>query len=111
YAPALDRYLQNLLVFLSLFGVLVLLFLFTVPVSPSGLMGTTSTDLRREVARAAVLNAVAHNVVRIGRRDRVVFDADGFLEVNDYREQEGGFGLVEHRETRVPWHLVVRMEV
>jgi hypothetical protein len=108
-APNLDRYLQNILIFLSLFGIVLIIFLVTAPGSTSGLPG--AGDVRRELIRAAVHDAVARNVIRIGRRDRVTFDAGGFLEVNDYREEADGFGLVEHKETRVPWHLVVQVGV
>jgi hypothetical protein len=111
YSNNLDRYLQNIIVFLSLFGVLMLIFLVTVPVSPSAVMGAGTPDVRRELVRAAVLDAAAKNLIRLGRRDRVSFDAAGFLEVNDYREEDDGFGLVEHKETRVPWHLVVHVGV
>jgi len=111
FAPTVDRLGQNALLFVSLFGVLLLLFLVTVPVSSGGLLGSGFAEERRAFWRAQVLDAVRNNVLRVGRRDRVSFDADGFLEVNEYREDEHGFTLWERKETRVPGALVAQVVV
>jgi len=105
------RLVQNVLLFVSLFGVVLLLFLVTVPVHPAGVVGAPTGGVRRELVRALVANAVRQRVLRLGRRDRVSFDAAGFLEVTEYREQEAdGFTLRELKETRVPWRRVLRVE-
>ena len=50
-------------------------------------------------------------VIKVGRRDRVTLGPEGFTEVNDYRDDEGGVEVVEHKETRVYWPAVERIDV
>lgn len=62
-------------------------------------------------AREEVQKLQALGVIRVGRRDRVTLDSDGFTEINDFREDGKAFMLTERRETRVCWSEVASIMV
>jgi hypothetical protein len=46
-----------------------------------------------------------------GRRDRVALGADGFVESNETREDDGGVETIRRAETRVSWLAVERIDL
>jgi hypothetical protein len=68
-------------------------------------------DRRLLVVKGNVERLVSLGVIKIGRRDRVSMDADGFTEFNEYREDRAALEVVERKETRVPWSEVASIDV
>jgi hypothetical protein len=50
-----------------------------------------------------VQKLLAMGVLRIGRRNHVVLNGEGFVETNEYRDDGPGVQVMERKETRVPW--------
>lgn len=63
------------------------------------------------VVKETVERLRALGVVKIGRRDHVRLDSEGFTEVNDHREAVKGMEVAERRETRVSWSEVPSIAV
>jgi hypothetical protein len=67
--------------------------------------GIGRTNHRRHLEKVLEQNLAA-GTMRIPRNDRVCLNAEGFIEVNEYRGGEGGVKVTEEKQTIVPWDAV-----
>lgn len=97
----------HLLVFVILAA--IGLFFFAVTIWRHGPL-QIARDPRRDV-QEEVENLYKYGHVKIGRRDRVCMDAEGFTEFNEYRDGDMKVDVVERKETRVCWSEVGDIDV
>jgi len=78
--------------------------------------GRLFAGFRRSFYQGRITRLIRDNQ-RVGlynskRQDRVVMMADCFIEINDLHDTSAsGVSLIEHRETRVQWSAVARIDV
>jgi hypothetical protein len=70
-----------------------------------------AAPLHRRLLRRHIEQMRAIGVVKDRRRDRVTFGPEGFTEVNEWRDDDGGVEVVERKETRVYWPAVACIDV